>query len=98
MFVETKMSQCDELNLFDSTIVTYPGNPHQLGAHYDGHGINFALYSQGATKVVLCLFRKSDDEQQEYVEYARIDFQGKISIFYFLTNVCLSKSQNLPFD
>jgi isoamylase len=33
-----------------------PGNPHPLGATWDGKGVNFALYSHNATKVELCLF------------------------------------------
>jgi pullulanase/glycogen debranching enzyme len=81
------MSEYDQLNLCDPTIVTYPGSPHQLGAYYDGHGINFALYSEGATKVELCLFRKSHDEQQKYVEYARVNVQGKLCVLCFITNV-----------
>jgi glycogen operon protein len=36
-----------------------PGSPHPLGATYDGRGVNFALYSETATRVELCLF----DEQ-----------------------------------
>jgi isoamylase len=32
------------------------GNPHQLGATWDGRGTNFALFSQNAEKVELCLF------------------------------------------
>ena len=57
--------------------MTYPGSSYPLGAHYDGYGINFALYSEHATKVELCLFRKSNNEQQEYVEYARVIVKGK---------------------
>jgi pullulanase/glycogen debranching enzyme len=92
------MSEYNHLNLFDPTIVTYPGSSHPLGAHYDGHGINFALYSEHATKVELCLFRKSHDEQQEYVEYARINVQGKTYVLSFIANVWLSKGQDVPFD
>ena len=33
-----------------------PGSPSPLGAHWDGAGVNFALYSANATKVELCLF------------------------------------------
>ncbi|CAF1592647.1 unnamed protein product, partial [Didymodactylos carnosus] len=66
------MSGYYHFNLADRTIRNYPGSPHPLGAHYDGNGTNFALYSEHATKVELCLFRKSHDEQQEFVEYARI--------------------------
>ena len=36
-----------------------PGSPHPLGATFNGRGVNFALYSENATKVELCLF----DEQ-----------------------------------
>jgi isoamylase len=33
-----------------------PGNPYPLGATWDGAGVNFALFSEHATKVELCLF------------------------------------------
>ncbi|HYO93800.1 MAG TPA: glycogen debranching protein GlgX [Polyangiaceae bacterium] len=33
-----------------------PGKPHPLGANWDGEGVNFALFSQHATAVELCLF------------------------------------------
>ena len=33
-----------------------PGSMYPLGASYDGAGVNFALYSQVAQKVELCLF------------------------------------------
>ncbi|MGH6735871.1 MAG: glycogen debranching protein GlgX [Methyloceanibacter sp.] len=33
-----------------------PGSPHQLGATFDGRGVNFALFSANATRVELCLF------------------------------------------
>ena len=32
-----------------------PGNPYPLGATWDGDGVNFALYSENATEVELCL-------------------------------------------
>src|SRR5690606_873622 len=34
----------------------WPGNPHPLGATWDGFGVNFALFSAYAEKVELCLF------------------------------------------
>ncbi len=34
----------------------WPGNPYPLGATWDGAGVNFALFSENATKVELCLF------------------------------------------
>ena len=33
-----------------------PGRPHPLGATWDGRGVNFALFSEHATAVELCLF------------------------------------------
>ena len=33
-----------------------PGRPHPLGATWDGTGVNFALYSENAGKVELCLY------------------------------------------
>lgn len=33
-----------------------PGKPYPLGASCDGQGVNFAVYSEGATAVELCLF------------------------------------------
>jgi isoamylase len=34
----------------------WPGNPYPLGATYDGSGTNFALFSEVAERVELCLF------------------------------------------
>ena len=36
-----------------------PGLPFPLGAHWDGSGVNFALFSAHATKVELCLFDRT---------------------------------------
>jgi isoamylase len=37
-------------------IHVWPGRPSPLGATFDGRGVNFALFSENATKVELCLF------------------------------------------
>ncbi|HWO11320.1 MAG TPA: pentapeptide repeat-containing protein, partial [Polyangiaceae bacterium] len=37
-----------------------PGNPHPLGATWDGQGVNFAIYSRKATGVELCLFDQAN--------------------------------------
>jgi isoamylase len=41
-----------------------PGSPYPLGATWDGEGVNFALFSENATSVDLCLFdgSKGSDE------------------------------------
>ncbi|MFN2396706.1 MAG: glycogen debranching protein GlgX [Bacteroidales bacterium] len=43
----------------------YPGNPYPLGAYWDGKGVNFALYSENAIGVELCLFDKDDTGQEK---------------------------------
>jgi glycogen operon protein len=40
----------------------FPGEPNPLGAHYDGAGTNFSMFSESAERVELCLF---DEEGQE---------------------------------
>ncbi|MFC6325114.1 glycogen debranching protein GlgX [Microbacterium koreense] len=35
---------------------SWPGSPYPLGATYDGNGTNFALFSEQAERVELCLF------------------------------------------
>lgn len=39
------------------------GDYHQLGANWDGEGVNFALYSAHASRVVLCLFDTAGHQQ-----------------------------------
>jgi glycogen operon protein len=34
----------------------WPGRPYPLGATWDGAGVNFAIFSEHATKIELCLF------------------------------------------
>lgn len=41
---------------------TWPGSSYPLGATFDGNGTNFALFSEGAERVELCLFDESDVE------------------------------------
>lgn len=38
----------------------YPGQPFPLGPTWDGNGVNFAIYSQHATSVQVCLFENID--------------------------------------
>jgi glycogen operon protein len=42
----------------------WPGRPYPLGATWDGRGVNFALYSENATKVELCLFDSVEDKKE----------------------------------
>ena len=43
----------------DTTFEIRAGHGQQLGANYDGKGVNFALFSAHAERVELCLFDPS---------------------------------------
>ena len=49
----------------------WPGSPYPLGATFDGSGTNFALYSDVADKVELCLLDK--DRTETRVELTEVD-------------------------
>ncbi|MGL5911981.1 MAG: glycogen debranching protein GlgX [Phycicoccus sp.] len=49
----------------------WPGKPYPLGATYDGPGVNFALFSEVAEKVELCLV--DDDGAETRVELPEVD-------------------------
>jgi glycogen operon protein len=42
------------------TLRVWPGRPSPLGATWDGQGVNFAIFSEHATRVELCLFDSPD--------------------------------------
>jgi isoamylase len=45
-------------------IRVWTGAPYPLGTTWTGQGVNFALYSENATGVDLCLFDATDSEQE----------------------------------
>lgn len=52
----------------------WPGHPYPLGATWDGHGVNFAIFSKHAEKVELCVFDdKGRHERQRIVLRERTD-------------------------
>jgi glycogen operon protein len=51
-----------------------PGSPSPLGATYDGQGVNFAAFSERATRVELCLFDPSEPSR----EIRRLDLPDKV--------------------
>ncbi len=53
----------------------WPGSAQRLGATWDGEGVNFAVFSQNATGVELCLFDPSDGSR----ESARIVMRERTS-------------------
>lgn len=52
------------------------GLPYPLGAHWDGNGTNFALFSAHATKVEICLFDGDKETRIELPEYTDEIFHG----------------------
>ncbi|MGQ1889262.1 glycogen debranching protein GlgX [Thermophagus sp. OGC60D27] len=46
----------------EKNIEVWPGRPYPLGAVYDGKGVNFALFSDNAYGIDLCLFDAHNNE------------------------------------
>ena len=51
-----------------SSLRNRPGRPYPLGAVWDGSGVNFALFSENATGVELCLFEGNRETRVPVVE------------------------------
>ncbi|TVS20664.1 MAG: glycogen debranching enzyme GlgX, partial [Planctomycetaceae bacterium] len=47
-------------------MLIWPGKAYPLGGTWDGKGVNFAIFSEHATKVELCLFDSADSDQQTH--------------------------------
>jgi glycogen operon protein len=56
----------------------WPGKPYPLGATFDGKGVNFALFSEHAEKVELCLF----DTVESTKESIRIPLPEKTDMVF----------------
>jgi len=56
----------------------WPGKPYPLGATWDGAGVNFALFSEHAKKVELCLF----DSPEATTEACRISLPEKTDMVW----------------
>jgi glycogen operon protein len=53
----------------------WPGRPYPRGAHWDGQGVNFAIFSRHAEKVELCLFDATGKSEVQRIELKeRSDF------------------------
>lgn len=58
-----------------------PGDSQQLGANFDGKGVNFALFSAHAERVELCLFDpsgKTEIARLELPEYTHEIWHGYV--------------------
>ena len=58
------LSQEDRVGVSSELLRVWPGLPYPLGATWDGRGVNFAIYSENATKVELCLFDSVDAKKR----------------------------------
>jgi isoamylase len=55
----------------------WPGRPFPLGPDWDGNGTNFAIFSENAEKVELCLFDADDNEERvELTERTAFNWHG----------------------
>ncbi len=52
----------------DLITAVWPGHAYPRGAHWDGEGVNFALFSQHAEKVELCLFDETGRRELKRIE------------------------------
>lgn len=65
----------------DITFEIRAGHGQQLGANYDGKGVNFALFSAHAERVELCLFDpsgKTEIARLELPEYTHEVWHGYV--------------------
>ena len=54
----------DKRGAFMTSVKTWLGYPYPLGATWLGNGVNFALFSEAAASVDLCLFNNIDARQE----------------------------------
>ena len=64
----------------------WPGRPFPRGATWDGAGVNFALFSEHATKVELCLF----DSPGDVAESERIELPEQTDM------ICVRSAAEVP--
>jgi len=85
-----------------------PGKPYPLGATWDGGGVNFAIFSEQATKVELCLFDSIDayheseriamPEQTDDVWHVYIPFLKPRQLYGFRVHGPYEPEQGLRFN
>jgi isoamylase len=56
----------------------WPGSPYPQGATWDGQGVNFAIFSENATGVELCLFEGPEDAQESH----RIELRERTDLIW----------------
>jgi isoamylase len=61
----------ESVDVQGQSVDMWPGRPYPLGATFNGTGVNFAVFSEAASKVELCLI--DDDGQETRVELIEVD-------------------------
>ncbi|AUD00674.1 glycogen debranching protein GlgX [Spirosoma pollinicola] len=74
------MSKQSKSNFSFESIQSKPGKPYPLGATYDGEGVNFALFTENATAVFLCLYDSADINE----EVARISLTERTDLVWHI--------------
>jgi isoamylase len=92
----------------EERIPVWPGSPYPLGATWDGKGTNFALYSENATAVELCIFDKPDDttpsrtvrlrEQTAFVWHGYLPDVGPGTYYGYRVNGYYDPSRGLRYN
>lgn len=62
----TDLSSSETQSSASLEIPQWPGKPYPLGATWDGHGVNVAIFSENATRVELCLFDSATDRSESH--------------------------------
>lgn len=57
-------------------VALWPGDVYPLGAHWDGKGTNFALFSENAAGVDLCLFEGDEETRIPFTEVSNFVWHG----------------------
>lgn len=86
----------------------WPGKPYPLGATWDGHGVNFALFSEHASRVDLCLFDSADapvesarivmSEQTDTVWHVYLPNLGPGQVYGYRVHGIYNPAQGLRFN
>jgi isoamylase len=50
----------------EGALEIWPGSPLPLGANWDGRGVNFAVFSEGAERLEVCLFAPENPSQETH--------------------------------
>jgi isoamylase len=66
--VTPKQDSRAEAHSDDEITAVWPGEPYPRGATWDGEGVNFALFSEQATRVELCLFDAGGRRERQRIE------------------------------